>query len=66
MAATVVFEVARKIAKNVTEAVVGEKKIGCEFGAGTWELFGLIDGGSRLERRGGRRRRIGVGVSVRV
>jgi len=46
MAATVVFEVAREIAKNITEAVIGEKKVGSEFGTGTWRLFGLFDGGS--------------------
>jgi len=46
MAATVVFEVAREIAKNVTKAVIGEKKVGSEFGTGTWGLFGLFDCGS--------------------
>ncbi|MCI56023.1 hypothetical protein A2U01_0077274, partial [Trifolium medium] len=47
-----------EIAKNVTETVIGKKKLGSEFGAGTWELFGLFDGGSRTRRlEGGGRRR---------
>lgn len=68
VAATVVFEGAREIAKNVTEAVVGEKKFGGEFGAGTGDFFGLLDGGSRAGRVEGRgRRKIGgVGVRIRV
>jgi hypothetical protein len=46
MAATVVFEVAREIAKNVTKAVIREKKLGSEFGTGARGLFWLFDGGS--------------------
>ncbi|MCI26343.1 hypothetical protein A2U01_0047538, partial [Trifolium medium] len=55
---------AREIAKNVTETVIGKKKLGSEFGTGTWELLGLFDGGSRARRfegRGSRRWRKIVG-----
>jgi hypothetical protein len=54
VAATVVFEIARKIAKNVTETVIGKKKLGSEFGTSAWDLFGLFDGGSRTRRFEGR------------
>ena len=63
VATTTVFELAREIAKGVTEVVVGEKKLRCEFGFCSRELLGLFGGGSGLERR---RRRIGSGGGDRV
>lgn len=67
MAATVVFEVAREIAKNVTKAVIREKKLGSEFWTGTWRLFGLFDGGSGSRGfEGGGRWIGGGGGGVRV
>jgi hypothetical protein len=54
VATTVVFEVGRKITKNVTETVIRKKKLGSEFGTSAWDLFGLFDGGSRTRRFEGR------------
>ena len=61
VAATTVFELAREIAEDVTEAVVGEKKLRCEFGFCSGELLGLFGGGSGLERRRRRIWSIGIG-----
>jgi len=51
VATTTVFELAREIAKGVTEVVVGEKKLRCEFGFCSREHVGLFGGGFGLERR---------------
>lgn len=64
-----VFEGAREIAKDVTEAVVGEKEIGGEFGPCSGQLFGLLGGGSgprSLERRRSRGSGAVTGGAVRV
>lgn len=66
MAAAVVFEGLREIAEDVTEAVVGEEKLGGEFGPLSGEFFGLLDGGSGFEGGGRRKERIGSGGGVRV
>ena len=70
MATTTVFELAREVAEDVTETLVGEKKLRCELGLCSGEFLGLFGGESGLERRGRRIWSIwigsGGGVRVRV
>ena len=74
VAATAVFELAREIAEDVAEAVVGEEELRSELGPRSGELLGLLGrfegaggrsgsaAGGRLERR----RRIEIGGGIRV
>jgi hypothetical protein len=44
MSAAAILESLRKVAKDVTDSIVGEKKVRGELGSGSGYLLGLLSG----------------------